>query len=60
MRNRGTGVDIKATDTSGGQVLRYVMVCRDQTIVDFLLKAGAVPDEKTREVADRLGLRAPR
>jgi len=54
------GANVNATDTSGGQVLRYAMVCRDQTIVDFLLDAGAVPDAKTREVADRLGLRVQR
>lgn len=53
------GANVNATDTSGGQILRHAMVCRDQTIVDFLLKAGAVPDEKTRELADRLGLRVP-
>jgi len=54
------GANVNATDTSGGQVLRYAMVCRDQTIVDFLLDAGAVPDAQTREVADRLGLRVQR
>jgi palmitoyltransferase len=54
------GANVNATDRSGGQVLRYAMVCRDQTIVDFLLQAGAVPDAKTREVADKLGLRAQR
>ena len=54
------GANVNATDTSGGQVLRHAMVCRDQTIVDFLLDAGAVPDAKTREVADKLGLRVQR
>jgi hypothetical protein len=54
------GANVNATGTSGGQVLLYAMVCRDQTIVDFLLEAGAVPDGRTREVADRLGLRVQR
>jgi hypothetical protein len=54
------GANVNATDTSGGQVLRYAMVCRDQAVVDFLLEAGAVPDGKTREVADKLGLRVQR
>ena len=53
------GANVNATDSAGGQVLRYAMVCRDQTIVDFLIDAGAMPDEKTREVADKLGLRLP-
>jgi hypothetical protein len=54
------GANVNATDRSGGQVLRVAMVCRDQSVVDFLLDAGAVPDEKTREVANRLGLRLQR
>ena len=54
------GANVNATDTSGVQVLRHAMVCRDQTVVDFLLEAGAVPDEKTREVADKLSLRVQR
>jgi ankyrin repeat protein len=54
------GASVNATDTAGVQVLRHAMVCRDQTVVDFLLEAGAQPDEKTREVAESLGLRVPR
>ncbi len=54
------GANVNATDRFGVQVLRYAMVCKDQTIVDFLIDAGAMPDEKTREVADKLGLRLQR
>ena len=54
------GANVNSTDRWGVQVLRYAMVCRDQAVVDFLIEAGAVPDDKTREVAERLGLRLPR
>jgi hypothetical protein len=51
------GANVNATDTAGAPVLRHALVCKDQAVVDFLLKAGALPDEKTREVAVRLGLK---
>jgi ankyrin repeat protein len=51
------GANVNATDIAGGLVLRHALVCRDQSLVDFLLKAGAVPDGKTTEVARKLGLR---
>jgi len=54
------GANVNATDTAGGQVLRFALICRDQHIVDFLIEAGAVPDQKTRELADKLGLRLAR
>jgi hypothetical protein len=51
------GANVNATDTAGGLILRHSLVCRDQSVVDFLIKAGAVPDAKTKEVAGKLGLR---
>ena len=50
------GANINATDTSGGLVIQHSMVCGDQSLVDLLLKSGAVPDSKTQEAAQRLGL----
>jgi hypothetical protein len=50
------GADVNATDRSGGIVLRHSLVCRDQVLVNYLLEVGAIPDEKTQEVADRLGI----
>lgn len=51
------GANVNATDTAGALVLLHSLVCRDQSVVDFLIKAGAVPDAKTNEVAGKLGLR---
>jgi Ankyrin repeats (many copies) len=51
------GANVNATDIAGGLVLRHALVCRDQSLVDFLIKAGAVPDAKTTEAAGKLGLR---
>lgn len=51
------GANVNATDTAGGPVLRHALACKDQALVDLLLKAGAVPDAMTREVAARLDLR---
>jgi hypothetical protein len=51
------GANVNATDAGGGQVLRHSLMCKDQSVVDFLIKAGATPDAKTTEVARDLGLR---
>ena len=51
------GANVNATDGGGALVLRHSLVCGDQSVVDFLVKAGAVPDAKTNEVAEKLGLR---
>jgi hypothetical protein len=50
------GADVNATDRQGNPLLRYALMCRDQTLIDYLEAAGAKPDAKTREVAARLGL----
>ncbi len=50
------GANINATDKSGGLVIRHSLVCQDQGLVDLLLEAGAIPDSKTREAAQRLGI----
>ncbi len=50
------GANINATDTSGVPVIRHSLVCNDQGLVDLLLEAGAMPDSKTREAAQRLGI----
>jgi hypothetical protein len=45
----------------GAAALRHSLVCRRQGLVDVLLAAGAIPDQKSIELADRFGLvlRAP-
>ena len=50
------GANVNATDTSGALVIHHSLVCKDQALVDLLLKSGAVPDSKAREVAQRLGI----
>ena len=50
------GANVNATDTSGALVIHHSLVCKDQALVDLLLKSGAVPDSKVREVAQRLGI----
>ena len=50
------GANVNATDTSSGLVIHHAMVCKDQALVNFLLEAGAVPDSKAREAAQRLGI----
>ena len=50
------GANVNATDRQGGQLLTHALVCRDQTLIDYLVAAGAQPDAKTRGVAARLGL----
>jgi putative tricarboxylic transport membrane protein len=39
---------------------RHSPVCRDQQLVDYLLEAGATPDQATQEVAAKLGLSVTR
>jgi ankyrin repeat protein len=55
------GADVNATDLGGAAALRHSLVCRRQGLVDVLLAAGAIPDQKSIELADRFGLvlRAP-
>ncbi len=48
--------NVNATDKSGVPVIRHAVLCEDQTVVDLLLAAGAVPDSKTRQVAQRIGI----
>jgi hypothetical protein len=50
------GANVNATDTSGGLVIRHSMICKDQALVDLLLRFGAMPDDKTRELAQQLGI----
>jgi hypothetical protein len=50
------GADVNATGVGGVGVLRYSLVCRRQELVDVLLAAGAVPDQKSIELADKFGL----
>jgi hypothetical protein len=51
------GANVNATDTAGAPVLRHALVCKDQAVVDFLTTVGAVPDARTAELAQSLGLR---
>jgi ankyrin repeat protein len=51
------GADVNAVSRSGGSLLRYSMVCRDQALINYLTKAGAKPDVGSREVATKLGIR---
>ncbi len=50
------GANVNATDISGALVIHHSLVCKDQALVDLLLEAGAVPDRKAREAAQRLGM----
>ncbi len=50
------GANVNATDTSGAPVIRLSVACGNQALVDLLLEAGAVPDGRTREAAQRLGI----
>jgi ankyrin repeat protein len=50
------GANVNATDARGVPLLTHALVCHDQKLVDYLVAAGAKPNEKTREVAARLGL----
>lgn len=51
------GANVNAVSIGGGSLLRHSMACRDQSLVDFLIKSGAKPDEGAREVAKKLGIR---
>ena len=50
------GADVNATDRGGGVVFRHSLVCRSQALVDYLLEAGAMPDQKSFEIAANFGL----
>ena len=50
------GANVNATDTSGSPLILHALVCKDQAIVDLLLEAGATPDQRAREVAQRQGI----
>ena len=50
------GANVNATDTSGGSVILHSLVCKDQGLVNLLLEGGAIPDDRTREAAQRLGI----
>ena len=50
------GADVNAIDTQGVPVIRFALACRNQQLVDYLLDAGAVPDQLTRERAPGLGI----
>jgi ankyrin repeat protein len=50
------GADVNATDTRGVPVIRFALACRNQQLVDYLLDAGATPDQVTRERAPGLGI----
>jgi hypothetical protein len=50
------GADVNATDRGGAIALRHSLPCRSQALVDYLLEAGATPDQKSLEIADRFGI----
>ncbi len=50
------GANVNATDMSGNLLILHAVICGDQTIVDLLLEAGAVPDPKAQELALRTGI----
>jgi hypothetical protein len=50
------GANVNATGRSSLLLIHQSMVCKDQALVDILLEAGAVPDSKAREAAQRLGI----
>jgi len=50
------GANVNATDISGNLLILHAVACGDQTIVDLLLEAGAVPDPAAQELALRNGI----
>jgi len=50
------GANVNATGRSGSLLIFHAVICGDQTIVDLLLEAGAVPDPKAQELALRHGI----
>ncbi len=50
------GADVNATDRGGAAVLRHSLVCRNQELVDYLVEAGAIGDEESAALADKMGL----
>jgi hypothetical protein len=50
------GADVNATDLGGVALLRHSLVCRRQELIDDLVAAGAIPDQKSIELADSFGL----
>lgn len=51
------GADVNAVDTQGGSVLRHSLICRDQELLDLLVRNGAKADGRTIELANRHGMR---
>lgn len=51
------GANVNAVSRIGGSLLQHSMVCRDQSLIDFLIKSGAKPDARSREAAQKLGIR---
>jgi hypothetical protein len=50
------GADVNAANRGGAGVLRYSLICRSQALVDYLLDAGAMPDQESFEIADEFGI----
>jgi ankyrin repeat protein len=51
------GANVNAVDTQGFSALKHSLVCKDQAVIDLLIRAGAKPDEKTQEIAVNQGVR---
>jgi ankyrin repeat protein len=50
------GADVNAIGPGGAVALRHSLPCRSQELVDYLLEAGATPDPKSIDIADRFGI----
>jgi ankyrin repeat protein len=51
------GADVNAVDNAGVPLLRHALICRNQALVTTLVRAGARPDARTRELAEARGMK---
>lgn len=53
------GANVNALNDQGASVLAYAALCRDQDLVDMLIRVGARPDMRSRMVATNTGVMLP-
>ncbi|MEO8313766.1 MAG: M56 family metallopeptidase [Pseudomonadota bacterium] len=53
------GADVNSRGRNGVSVLTYAALCKDQDLMDMLVRAGARPDTRSRLVAAKTGVELP-
>ncbi|MEO6080058.1 MAG: M56 family metallopeptidase [Steroidobacteraceae bacterium] len=53
------GADVNARNEQGASVLTYAALCKDQDLIDTLIRAGARPDMGARMAAANTGVKLP-